>query len=78
MMALSAKLLKFPPGITCPVLIAVGENDELFPEDSAKGLLNEIDAKDKTMLVIPGAKHADYPPGSWTEVLKWLKTHYSQ
>jgi len=78
MMALNPKALKFPPGITCPVLMAVGENDELFTEESARALLDEIDAKDKTMMVIPGAKHAEFPPGSWSPLLYWLNAHYSQ
>jgi pimeloyl-ACP methyl ester carboxylesterase len=78
MMALSAKSLTFPPEISCPVLLAIGENDEIFSQESAKALLDGISAKDKTMIVIPGAKHAEYPPGSWTQLLAWLKAHYSQ
>jgi len=77
MMAFSAKSVKFPAKISCPVLLAVGENDEIFSQESTKALLDEIPASDKTMLVIPGAKHVEYPEGSLVQVQEWLNTHYS-
>jgi len=77
MTALSPKALAFPPEISCPILVTIGENDEIFSQESAIALLDEIPAKDKTMIVIPGAKHAEFPPGSWTQLIEWLNARYS-
>nr|MDO8110870.1 alpha/beta fold hydrolase [Candidatus Sigynarchaeota archaeon] len=78
MMALSVKSITFPSEIPCPVLMAIGENDEIFSQESARALLDEMPAKDKTIIVIPGAKHAAYPPGSWTKLIEWYNARYAR
>ena len=44
--------------IDCPILLGVGEDDELFSVESARSLLDELPCKDKKFFIMPGAKHA--------------------
>jgi len=76
MTALSTKKFVLPAEISCPVLFTVGENDEIFSQESVKETLDGINAKDKTMIVIPGAKHAEFPLGSWTGLIDWLNDRF--
>jgi len=76
MTTFSTKKFTLPAEVSCPVLFTVGENDELFSQESVKETLDGINAKDKTMIVIPGGKHAVFPPGSWTDLIGWLNTRF--
>ena len=54
-----------------PLLVGVGDQDELFSVEAARAFFDSIDADDKTFLAIPGAKHAVFPPGSWAPLIAW-------
>ena len=59
--------------IQCPLLLSVGEHDELFSEESARSLLEEIPCKDKEFSVLPGAKHAiEFTEYTFKPLKSWL------
>ena len=69
--------LRFTSKLTVPLFVGVGEKDELFSVDAAKAFFDGIQADDKQFAVIPGAMHAVFPPGCWTELISWAKRHFS-
>lgn len=68
--------LRFREKVRVPLLVGVGDGDELFPEESARAFLDGIDADDKTFLEIPRAKHAFFPAGSWTPLVAWAAARF--
>ena len=63
--------------IECPILLGVGEHDELFSVESAQSLLNELPCKDKKFFVMPGAKHAvQFTEDKFIEIKSWLNTKF--
>ncbi len=76
MKILNAKALKFPEKLDLPVIIGVGDQDELFEIDSPKALLEEIPSTDKTFIVIKGAKHAEFPAAAWNDLVQWLNKKF--
>lgn len=71
----SAKKLKFPE-LTIPVIFGIGDHDEIFTVESAQSLFNEIPSDNKEFVVIPGANHAEFPEGSFQELITWLTTNF--
>lgn len=69
--------LRFRDKLRVPLLVGVGDQDELFSEESARTFFDSIEADDKEFVVIPGAKHAVFPPGSWTPLLTWARTRFT-
>jgi alpha-beta hydrolase superfamily lysophospholipase len=68
----SLNKVSFPEHLDIPVLLGVGENDELFTVDSARLLFDEIPSENKKFIILPGARHAGFPPDSWKELIEWL------
>ena len=66
----------FPSVLPIPVLLGVGENDELFSVDAARSLFEEIPSKNKNFVVLPGAKHAVFPEGAFKELTDWLTSNF--
>jgi len=64
--------LSFDGKLGVPLFVAVGEHDELFPADGVREFCDGIDCDDKEFHVIPGAKHAVWPEGSFTPLVEWL------
>jgi len=59
--------------IECPVILGVGEHDEIFSVESAQSLLDEIPSKDKTFFVMPGAKHViEFNEETFKDLKSWL------
>jgi len=64
--------------IECPILLGVGEHDEIFSVESAQSLLDEISCKDKKFFIMSGAKHAvGFTEESFKELKSWLNTKFS-
>ena len=59
-----------------PVWAGVGEHDELFAEESARAFCNGLASNVKTFAVIPGGRHAYFPPGSWAPLVGWLDANF--
>jgi len=71
-----AKKLSFPENLNVPVILGVGENDEIFTVESARSLFDEIPSNNKKFIVLPGAKHAEFPESSWYELINWLISNF--
>jgi len=68
----SPKKIKFPDSLNIPVILGVGDQDEIFTVDSARNLLNKINCKNKEFFVIQSGKHAEFPVSGFKPVLEWL------
>ncbi len=66
--------LRFREKVRVPLLVGVGDQDELFSIESARAFFDSIDAEDKEFLVVPGAKHAVFPGGSWAPLVAWVRS----
>ena len=55
-----------------PLLVAVGDQDELFSVEDAKKFCDSIDCDEKEFDVLPGTRHAIFPKGVWTPLVAWL------
>jgi len=69
--------LKFRSTLRIPLFVAVGEKDELFSVDAAEAFFEGIQADDKEFAIMPGAKHAVFPPDCWTQLITWAKKRFS-
>ncbi|MFX1289183.1 MAG: alpha/beta hydrolase [Promethearchaeota archaeon] len=73
------KDLDFSQEIECPILLGVGEHDELFSIESAQSLLDELPCKDKKFFIMPGAKHAvQFTEEKFKEIKSWLTAKFSK
>jgi acylglycerol lipase len=68
--------LKFKGKLEIPLLVGVGEHDELFSPEYAKEFLDEIPCDNKQLIVVPGARHAVFPKDSWAPVTTWLSREF--
>jgi len=68
----NAKKLNFPDKFEIPIVLGLGEYDEIFSVESARSFFDEIPNESKRFIVLPGAKHAEFPEGSWKELINWL------
>ncbi|MFX0065332.1 MAG: hypothetical protein ACFFC7_24440, partial [Candidatus Hermodarchaeota archaeon] len=59
-----------------PVFVSLGEHDELFTVEAAREFFDEIPSDNKEFYVVSGAKHAEFPEGSWKQLVTWLKTNF--
>ena len=69
--------LRFAGKVRVPVLVAVGDQDEIFPVESTRNFFDGIDADEKEFVVLSGAKHAIFPPGCWEPVAAWARRHWA-
>lgn len=68
--------LTFRGPLRVPLLVGVGDQDELFSVEAARAFYDSIGAEDKEFLVVPGAKHAAFPPGSWGPLVAWARQRF--
>ncbi len=66
--------LRFGAKLAGPLVVGVGEQDEIFSVEAARTFFESIPCDDKEFLVVPGAKHAVFPPGSWGGLVAWART----
>jgi acylglycerol lipase len=59
-----------------PVLVGVGDQDEIFPVDSVRAFFDGIECGRKEFIVIPGGRHAAFPEGSWAQQMAWLRRSF--
>lgn len=69
---LDVKELVFQEVPPMPVLVGMGDKDELFSIESARELYDSIPGKNKEFWVIMDATHAKFPPECWNYLVKWL------
>jgi alpha-beta hydrolase superfamily lysophospholipase len=68
--------LKLSQKLGVPLLVGVGDKDELFPAEGVKEFCDEIDCDDKEFFIAPGAHHAVWPKDSWGPLTSWLSRKF--
>lgn len=61
-----------------PLLMGVGDKDELFAVDSVKEFCEGINWNNKECIVIKDGHHTFFPKGSWTPLVQWLMKNFPQ
>jgi alpha-beta hydrolase superfamily lysophospholipase len=69
---LDVKKLRLPKDLNVPVLVGVGDKDELFEINKVKDFYNLIPGDKKEFFVMKNATHAKIPLESWEEIVAWL------
>jgi alpha-beta hydrolase superfamily lysophospholipase len=77
MMMLDVKKLRLPSGLNVPVLVGVGDKDELFEIDKVKDFYNLVPGNQKSFLVMKNATHAIIPRECWEEIVSWLNKTFA-
>ena len=73
---LDVKKLRLPGDLNIPVLVGVGDKDELFEIDKVKAFYDSIPGNKKEFFIMKNATHAKIPVESWQEVVAWLNKTY--
>lgn len=73
---LDVKKLRLPANLNIPVLVGVGDKDELFAVDKVRDFYDSVPGDKKTFVVLEGATHANIPRESWERVVAWLDSTY--
>jgi alpha-beta hydrolase superfamily lysophospholipase len=73
---MDVKKLRLSPSLNIPVLVGVGDKDELFAIDKVKDFYNMIPGNKKTFFIMKNATHAKIPLESWEEIVTWLNKTY--
>ena len=73
---LDVKKLRLPKSLNIPVLVAVGDKDELFDIDKVKAFYDTIPGNKKEFLVMKNTTHAKIPLESWEEIVNWLDVQF--
>jgi alpha-beta hydrolase superfamily lysophospholipase len=66
----------FPLELPFPVLVGIGEEDELFTVEAARAIFDEIQSEVKEFMVAKGARHAVFPEGSLNPMLDWVDSTF--
>lgn len=69
---MDVKQLRLPKSLNIPVLVGVGDKDELFEVDKVKDFYNLIPGNKKEFFIMKNATHAKIPIESWEEIVAWL------
>lgn len=77
LMMLDVKTLRLPQDMNIPVLVGVGDKDELFTVEKVKELYDLIPGSKKEFLVMENTTHSLIPRESWMQVVDWLDRYYA-
>lgn len=77
LLMLDAKTLRLPAEMNIPVLVGIGDEDELFTVEKVRELYDLIPGDKKEFLVMKNATHANIPRESWMQVVDWLDRVYT-
>ena len=69
---LDVKQLRLPKSMNIPVLVGVGDKDELFAIEKVKDFYNVIPGNKKEFFIMKNATHAKIHLESWVEIVAWL------
>ena len=70
--------LTFNEKLNIPLLVGVGDHDELFATEFVKEFYDGIACDDKEFFVVPGGRHALFPKDGWDPLITWLNTRFRQ
>jgi alpha-beta hydrolase superfamily lysophospholipase len=73
---LDVKKLRLPTNLNLPVLVGVGDKDELFEIDKVRDFYNLIPGDKKQFFIMKNATHANIPLESWEEIVAWLNNTF--
>jgi alpha-beta hydrolase superfamily lysophospholipase len=73
---LDVKKLRLPADLNIPVLVGVGDKDELFEVDKVRDLYDLVPGSKKEFFIMKNATHAKIPVECWEEVGAWLDKTY--
>lgn len=76
MTMLDVKKLRLPENMNIPVLVGIGDKDELFEIDKVKDFYNLIPGTKKEFLIMKNTTHAVFPIESWQQLVVWLDKTY--
>lgn len=65
--------LRFDRELQIPLLVGLGDRDELFEVSSAKEFFGELPSREKEFFVVEGARHAFFPRDGWGPLISWLR-----
>jgi acylglycerol lipase len=77
LMMMDVKKLRLPSNLDIPVLVGVGDKDELFEIDKVKDFYNLIPGNKKDFLIMKNATHAKIPLECWEEIVVWLNKTFA-
>ncbi len=73
---MDVKKLRLPKDLNIPVLVGVGDKDELFAIDKVQDFYNLVPGNKKEFLIMKNATHAKIPVESWEEIVAWLNKNF--
>jgi alpha-beta hydrolase superfamily lysophospholipase len=68
--------LRFNSKAQIPLLVGVGDHDELFAVESAKEFCDGLECDDREFFVVPDGHHAVFPKDSWGTLVSWLQKKF--
>ncbi|MFI5160815.1 MAG: alpha/beta hydrolase [Sphingobacteriales bacterium] len=69
---MDVKKLRVTPQFNGPVLVGVGDHDELFAIDKVQDFYNLIPGNKKEFMIMKNATHAKISLENWEQVVAWL------
>ena len=72
---LDRESLRLPHDMDIPILVAIGDQDELFTVDSAQELYKDMPGQQVEFKVLSDARHAVFPEESWHLLADWIDAH---
>jgi acylglycerol lipase len=73
---IDVRQLRLPKNMNIPVLVGVGDKDELFDVDKVREFYDLIPGNKKEFLIMKDATHAKIPVESWEEIVHWLNKNF--
>ena len=73
---MDVKKLILPAQLNIPVLVAVGDKDELFEVEKVKELYDGVPGDKKEFMVLTDTYHAKFPDASWEQLVGWLDRNF--
>ena len=70
------KDLKIKQDMHIPIMVGIGDKDELFTVEKAKELYDIIPGNQKEFIILKDMYHAKIPTESWQECVNWLDKTY--
>lgn len=77
-MMLDVKKLRLPADLNIPVLVGVGDKDELFEIEKVREFYDLIPSNRKEFFVMQNATHAKVPVESWEKIVVWLDRTFGE
>jgi pimeloyl-ACP methyl ester carboxylesterase len=74
---MDVKQLRLPKNLNIPVLVGVGDKDELFAEDKMRDFYDAIPGTKKEFMIMKGATHAKISRDKWEQVVDWLNRTFA-